>query len=213
VNKLPSASEQAHNGAVFEGQTGIMACPQCGISTNVHSVQELADLASMRLGQMQQGLQAGPPQSTQRGWEAEPQPIRQGNSPGNYRGTSGGGASGSSASGGGASGSSASGGGASSIEDDIAGVVLGEAAKFIGRAIGRRVQRRYTERVQPAMAANQEAMLRNQIAIAERHPDLRACMNDQVIFLAGGNRVLPFPNLMTLTIEQADAMVATLRSG
>ena len=180
-----------------------MACPQCGISTNVHSVQELADLASMRLGQMQQGLQAGPPQSTQRGWEAEPQPIRQGNSPGNYRGTSGGGASG----------SSASGGGASSIEDDIAGVVLGEAAKFIGRAIGRRVQRRYTERVQPAMAANQEAMLRNQIAIAERHPDLRACMNDQVIFLAGGNRVLPFPNLMTLTIEQADAMVATLRSG
>jgi hypothetical protein len=150
----------------------------------------------MRLGQMQQGPQAGPPQSGVRGWEAEPQPIRQDNSPSwdNSRGNYGDGVG-------------------SSIEDDIAGVVLGEATRFIGRAIGRRMQRAYTERVQPAVAANQEAMLRNQIAIAERHPDLRGCMNDQVIFLAGGNRVLPFPNLMTLTIEQADAMVATLRSG
>jgi hypothetical protein len=149
----------------------------------------------MRLSQLQQGLGGGPPQSpsqgTQRGWEAEPQPIRQGYDPGSYRGR----------------------GSDSSAEDDIAAVVIGEAAKFIGRAIGRRMQRTYTERVQPALAANQEAMLRNQIAIAERHPDLHGCMNDQVIFLAGGRRVLPFPNLMTLTVEQADAMVATLRSG
>lgn len=172
-------------------------------------MQELADLARMRLNQMQQGLQAGPPQGGQsqggpaqggpaqgglRGWEAEPRPIREGSSPGynprSYRDR-----------------------GGSSIEDDIAGAVLGEAVKFIGRAIGRRLERTYAERVQPAMAANQEAMLRNQIAIAERHPDLMGCMGDQVIFLAGGSRALPFPNLMTLTVEQADAMVATLRSG
>lgn len=198
---LPCAAGWAHNGAMFEGQTGIIACPQCGTSAQVHSVQELADLARMRLNQVQQGLQAGPPAGQPQGglrggWEAEPQPIRGGSSTGygsaDYYGR---------------------GGGISSVEDDIAGVVLGEAAKFIGRAIGRRMQRTYTERVQPAMAANQEALLRNQIAIAERHPDLRGCMNDQVIFLAGGNRVLPFPNLMTLTIDQADAMVATLRSG
>jgi hypothetical protein len=161
----------------------------------------------MRLNQMQQGpLQAGPPQgdpsqSGPRGWEAEPQPIRQGNSPGYNPGYN--------------RGYDDIGGG--SIGDDIAGAVagavLGEAAKFIGRAIGRRVQRTYTERVQPALAANQDAMLRNQIAIAERHPDLMGCMNDHVIFLAGGNRVLPLPNLMTLTVDQADAMVATLRSG
>lgn len=182
---------QAHNGAVFEGQTGIMACPQCGSSAQVHSVQELADLARMRLSQTQTGLQAGPPQSGLRGWEAEPRPIHQDSNIRNY------------------------GGGESigSIGDDIAGAVIGEAAKFIGRAIGRRVQRTIAERVQPAMAAQQEAMLRNQIAIAERHPDLRGCMNDQVIFLAGGNRVLPLPNLMTLTVDQADAIVATLRSG
>lgn len=193
---LPCVLGQAHNGAVFEGQTGIMACPQCGSSAQVHSVQELADLARMRLSQMQQGLQgqqAGPPQGGLRGWEAEPRPIHQDSNIRNYGG----------------------GGGESigSIGDDIAGAVIGEAAKFIGRAIGRRVQRTIADRVQPAMAAQQEAMLRNQIAIAERHPDLRGCMNDQVIFLAGGNRVLPLPNLVTLTIDQADAMVATLRSG
>lgn len=186
---LPSAVEQAHNRAVFEGQTGI-ACPQCGSAAAVHAVQELADMAKMQLGQTQQGLSAAPQQGGLRGWEAEPQPIRQGsNNPGYYGGES-----------------------AGSFDGDIASAVLGEAAKFIGRAIGRRVQRTYAERVQPAMVAQREAMLRNQIAIAERHPDLRGCMNDQVIFLAGGKRVLPFPNLMTLTIEQADAMVATLRS-
>lgn len=168
-----------------------MACPQCGSAEAVHTVQELADIAKMQLGQTQQGFPAAPQQGAQQGWEAEPQPIRQGGNPGYYGGSS----------------------GTGSFDGDIAGVVLGEAAKFIGRAIGRRVQRTYAERVQPAMAAQREAMLRNQIAIAERHPDLRGCMNDQVVFLAGGNRVLPFPNLMTLTIDQADAMVATLRSG
>jgi hypothetical protein len=148
----------------------------------------------MRMSQVQQGLQAGPPtgrpQGGVQGWEAEPRPIREGSSTG-YYGDRGG----------------------SSIGDDIAGVVVGEAAKFIGRAISRRLQRTLTERVQPALAANQDAMLRNHIAIAERHPDLHGCMTDQVIFLAGGSRVLPFPNLMTLTVDQADAMVATLRSG
>lgn len=170
-----------------------MVCPQCGSGAAVHAVQELADIASMQLGQTQPGFPGAPQQSAQRGWEAEPRPIRQGsNNPVS-------------------SGDSFGGDSTGSLDGDIgdiAGVVLGVAAKFIGR----RLQRAYTERVQPAMAAQREAMLRNQIAIAERHPDLRGCMNDQVIFLAGGNRVLPFPNLMTLTIDQADAMVATLRS-
>ena len=56
-------------------------------------------------------------------------------------------------------------------------------------------------------------MLQTQIAIAERHPDLCACLNDHVIFLTGGSRTLPMPNLMSITVEQADAMVARLRDG
>jgi hypothetical protein len=78
----------------------------------------------------------------------------------------------------------------------------------------RRVKRAYEERVVPAVAAKQEAMLREQIAIAARHPDLRACLTDQVIFLAGGSRVLTMSSLSRgLTLEQADAMVAQLRNG
>jgi hypothetical protein len=90
------------------------------------------------------------------------------------------------------------------------------ATKFVGGAISRRLKRAFDERVVPAMAARQEGVLREQIAIAERYPDLRACMNDNVVFLAGGNRAVPVPrsNLTGgFTLEQADAVVAQLRNG
>jgi hypothetical protein len=99
------------------------------------------------------------------------------------------------------------------LGEDIAGIAMGAAARFVGRAIGRRVQRTMTERVLPTLAANKQTMLQTQIEIAERHPDLCACMTDNVVFLAGGTRVAPMPNLGTLTVEQADAVVATLRNG
>jgi hypothetical protein len=97
------------------------------------------------------------------------------------------------------------------IGEDIAGAAISAAVGFVGRAIGRRVQRTMTERVLPTLAANRETMLQTQILIAERHPDLRACLTDKVIFLVEGTRVAPMPNLGTLTVEQADALVATLR--
>jgi hypothetical protein len=97
------------------------------------------------------------------------------------------------------------------------------ATKFVGRAIGRRLKRAFDERVAPAMAAHQEqmagrqeGMLREQIAIAERYPDLCACMNDQVVFLAGGSRTVPLPPAGLaggFTLAQADAVVAQLRNG
>jgi hypothetical protein len=105
------------------------------------------------------------------------------------------------------------------------------ATKYVGRTIGRRLKRAFDERVAPAMAARaeqmmaarqgqtpgrQDGMLREQIAIAERYPDLRACMNDQVVFLAGGSRTVPVPSAGLadgFTLAQADAIVAQLRSG
>ena len=109
------------------------------------------------------------------------------------------------------SGSSSSG---DSIEDAVAGLVMDAATKFIGGAIGRRVKRAYEERVVPAVSAKQDAMLREQIAIAERYPELRACLTDNVVFLAGGNRVVPMSSLSRgFTLEQADAVVAQLRNG
>ena len=198
-------------------------CPQCGNTDAVHSIQELATLARARMGQQgpmgpQPGMPAQPQPGTQAqpGWSAEPQggwaaePVagplpspgsrRSGYQARNY-----------------SSGDTSFG---DSISDDIAGAVLGAAAgaaaKFLSRQAGRRMQDRLTQQVMPAMAAKQQnlqAMLQTQIAIAERHPDLCACLNDQVIFLTGGSRTLPMLNLMTVTVEQADAMVARLRDG
>ena len=69
------------------------------------------------------------------------------------------------------------------------------------------------ERVVPAMAQGGEVILQKQIAIAERYPAIRACFTDQVIFLDGGSATLPVPNLATLTMEQADVLVARLQEG
>jgi len=184
-------------------------CPQCGSAANVHSIEELAAMARARLGQMQPGSggapQPGAPTGPQPGWAAEPQagPLpgpggRQQSYTPRPTGSSGGDLS--------------TGGGLSGLEDDLAGAALGMAARFIGRAVSRRVQGKFNAAV-PAMMAKQEAMLRQQIAIAERHPDLCACMTDQVIFLAGGSRTAPFTGAtMTMTVEQSDALVAQLRS-
>jgi hypothetical protein len=105
-----------------------------------------------------------------------------------------------------------SGGVADTFEDAIGEAVLGAATKAIGRVIGRKMRQAYNERVVPAMAARQQAVLNDRAAIAQRHPDLRACLNDQVVFLVGGTRVLPLASAMQVrTVEQSDALVAQLR--
>ena len=195
------------------GQAGTV-CPQCGSAAAVHSVDELAAMARARLGQFGLGYQ-GSPQGYQPppppppppppdysdsapppGYSGQKRPSRwsRGSSPN--------------------SSSSRNSSGDDSIEDAIAGLALDAATKFIGGAIGRRVKRAYEERVVPAVAAKQDAMLREQIAIAERYPDLRACLTDNVVFLAGGRRVVPMSSLSRgFTLEQADAVVAQLRNG
>jgi len=104
--------------------------------------------------------------------------------------------------------------GGGDVEDQIAGAAIGAATRFIGRRIGKRMQQAYTERVQPAMAAKREEMLRETAAIAERHPGLRACLTDRVVFLAGGSRTVPLDHLTgPLSVAQADALVAQLSGG
>jgi len=185
-------------------------CPQCGSPAGVHSIEELAAMARARLGQVQgpgAGPQPGYTGSPQPGWAAEPQagwaaepqagpPPGPGGRRRSYSPRP-----------------SDMDGADLSFGDDLAGAALGMAARFIGRSIGRRVQDKLAQQVVPAMAARQEAVLREQIAIAERHPDLRACLTDQVVFMAGGSRVMPMPNLANVTLEQADVLVARLRDG
>jgi len=99
-----------------------------------------------------------------------------------------------------------------SAGDDLAGMAIAEGARFVGRMIGKRIQAAAGQ-AQAALAQKHGEMLRTQIAIADKHPDICACLDEQVIFLAGGQKTLPMPNLASLTVEQADELVAALRSG
>jgi hypothetical protein len=202
---------------VNDGQSGAV-CPQCGSAAAVHSIGELAALARNQLGQQPgygpapTGYDPPPPG----GFGPPPPPGYQGPPPPGYTGSARPGQPSQTGPPGPSRRSSERPGlrdAVDSVEDGVAEVVLGAAARFVGRAISRRVQRAVSERVLPA-AGRHEAILREQIAIAERHPDLRACLTDQVIFLAGGQRVLPMPSLTGgFTVEQSDAVVARLRDG
>lgn len=209
----------------MNGGQGADACPQCGSAAGVHSVQELADLARMRLGRQAgpggartsgPGGQGAPGGAPQQGWEAEPQtgPVA---GPGGQRpGWAAQPRSGPVPGAGGVRRGRGLGdiGDAFSLDslgDDLAGAALGAAAGLIGRSISKRMRGRL-DQAMSAATDRQQTMLQQQIAIAERHPDLRACLNDQVVFLAGGHRVLPMAGLATsLTVEQSDILVAQLR--
>jgi hypothetical protein len=185
-------------------------CPQCGSADAVHAISELAAMATSQLAQgqpgpagPQQGYQAEPQAGPLPGWAQEPQAGPPPGSAWPARGP--------------VSGNPVFGGGfgnrplGDGVGDAVADAALGAVGGLIGRAIGRRVQRAMSERVLPTLAANRQAALREQVAIAERYPAIRACLTDHVIFLDGGSRVAPMPNLGTLTMQQADALVAQLQ--
>lgn len=109
------------------------------------------------------------------------------------------------------------------IAEDIAGAAAGAAIAgalgFAGRALGRRMKKAFDERVVPAMQAKAaqaqqqwEQSKADQEAIAQRYPELRGCMRDNVVFLDGGTRTVPIKDIkMPITADQADAVVARLR--
>jgi hypothetical protein len=179
----------------------VSRCPRCGSTAEVHAIGELADLARMQLSKLhgQLGQNPGGPQQ---GWAAEPvagpPPGPDGRRPlfGGMTGR-----------GGGFDTNDAF----DSIGDAVAGVAMGAAAQFIGRAVRKRVENTLNQRVMPAVTQQAETVLQNQIAVAERYPDLRACMTDHVVFLAGGSLTQPMPDLSKITVAQADALVAQLQ--
>jgi hypothetical protein len=106
------------------------------------------------------------------------------------------------------------------IGQDIANAVLGGAGRFLGRAIGKKVQQTLQDRVIPAMQAKAaQAQQRQQQArddqgmIIQRYPDLRGCLRDQVVFLEGGTKTVPIAEIsMPVTLANADALVSRLRA-
>jgi hypothetical protein len=186
------------------------ACPRCGSTAEVRTVQDLVNMYGQMQGNPMQGpgpYQQGPGPSQQSG----PQPFygpESGSGPEPFYGPE-----------------SGYGPGPGRVpgrdwsvdtspDQEIANIVMGAAGRFIGRAIKNRMQRAAEERIIPTVNARAEQSRQQMQAIAQRYPELRACLRDQVIFLAGGTRVVPMsevPNLTQVTLAQADAVVARLR--
>jgi hypothetical protein len=186
------------------------ACPRCGSADSVHSIQELASLASNQPGQQpgapQQGWAGEPRQGPPGGWEAQPQagpPQGPGGIPGGLLGGFRGGGRGN---------WDNPGMGGNPL-DYLGDGIAGAASGLLGRAIGRRVQRAMTEKVLPAVQAKQQAALRNQQELAQKYPDLCYCLKDKVMFLAGGTQVAPMASFSGMTPQQVDQVVAGLRDG
>jgi hypothetical protein len=185
-------------------------CPRCGSTASVHSIEELLAQAQSRLNDQREtgsqrgrgesggsdGQQSGPAP----GWAQEPTsgPVQGGWQGGGWQGSG-----------------YRDYGESGPLGDDLAGLAMGAATRFLGRAIGRRVERAMTEKILPALQASRQQALATQTAIAQRYPDLRACMTDKVIFLAGGSRTAAMDNVnfSAITLDQADALVASLLDG
>jgi hypothetical protein len=203
-------------------------CPRCGSSAQVRTVSELFDMLNGAQNQANQGWQNQQPgqfpgQGPYQGQGPYPgQPPGQGgysyagsgysdygaNNPGGpnqYRGSWGGGGDYDSS---------------GDIGQDIANAVLGSAFKFVGKRMAKKMQQAYEERVQPAMQAKAaqtqqqwQQSKADQDTIVQRYPDLRGCMQDQVLFLEGGTRVVPITEIrMPVTVAQADTIVDQLRA-
>lgn len=95
---------------------------------------------------------------------------------------------------------------------EIAGAVLSAAFGMVGRAIGKRVKRAFEDRVLPPLQEQQAKSRAEQDAIVARHPQLRGCLRDNVVFLEGGHRSTPISDLKwPVTLAQADMIVARLQ--
>jgi len=190
------------------------ACPRCGSSANVHTIREMLDMMTMARDQAMQRArgrghdapgagQARPgfrvlgegesPDAPRPGhWRTPPPSSQRGHRrdfdfdpTGNI---------------------------AEDIGEGIAGAALSAGMGMLGRAIGKRVQKAFEERVMPAVqerAAQQQGEMEQ---VAARYPELRVCQQDQVVFLEGGHASVPLSEIrMPVTMAQADAIVARLR--
>jgi hypothetical protein len=169
------------------------ACPQCGSTADVRTVQDLVNMYTQMHDQAMQG--PGPYQ--QGGYGPEPfYGPESGYGPGPRPRTD----------------RTYDDGRPFDLGQEVFNEAMGAAGRFIGRAIGKRVRRAYEERVAPTLDARYQQARQEQLAIAERYPELRACLRDQVIFLAGGTRTVPLSEAVGhITLAQADAIVARLR--
>lgn len=84
------------------------------------------------------------------------------------------------------------------------------------RTIGQQLKRHYRDRVLPEAERAGHAYLQRQLHLAGRHPDLRVCLRDRILFTAGGTRTMPITSLFgprqTDPELAIDALAAQLRA-
>jgi hypothetical protein len=195
-------------------QAGQASCPQCGSGEQVRTVRELFDMMNGAYEQqMQRANQFGQP-GFGPGQGADDDDYDHYNVEGSDARRGFGGLGGRRS-----RGSDFGFGSSGDFGSDIAGSAASAALGFAGRAIGKRLQRAFEEKIVPAMQAKTaqsqqqwEQSKADQEAIVARYPELRGCLKDNVLFLDGGYRTVPIRDIkMPITLDQADALVARLR--
>jgi len=100
-----------------------------------------------------------------------------------------------------------------SAEQGLFDAGLAVTAEVLRRTVGRAVKKRYAERALPQMQQRRDELRRRQLELFGRHPDLRCCVDDEILFLPGHPRTLPLNQAAQFaTAEQFDAAVASLRA-
>jgi hypothetical protein len=169
---------------------GPEVCPSCGSTTDVRTVQELFDLPNSfqtdAIRRAEDLRREGPREGPPaQDWLISDQSPRSADS-----------------------------------DQQIVDVVVASASRFIGNRLRKRLRRNYEEKVAPTLDAkmqqakhDSEHLNTEQVAIVERYPDLRGCLTDQVVFLAGRTAVVPLADVpIPITLAQADVIVNRLRA-
>jgi hypothetical protein len=101
------------------------------------------------------------------------------------------------------------------LGETIFDFAMAVTAHVLRVTVGRRMKQAYQQRIAPEIARGRQASLSQQLQLAERHPELRICTVDQMVFLPGGNRAVPASQIFRPHVSPdaaLDALVAELRA-
>lgn len=101
-------------------------------------------------------------------------------------------------------------GGGADLGQSLFDFTVAATAHLLRQTAGRRLKQYYRERLLPEAGKGREARRRQQLQLAERYPDLRVCISDQMIFVAGGSRAVPFDRLARNRPADLDAAINAL---
>lgn len=100
-------------------------------------------------------------------------------------------------------------GGGADLGQSVFDFAMAAGAYVLHRTVGRKMKGYVRDRL-PAAESKLQARYRQQLELAERYPDLRVCIVDQVVFVMGGSRVVPLARLQGRRPADLDAAMSAL---